>query len=93
MRNFVDISPSDGLYIIDRIKIDTISAKWCDNNIIVSFYLQDELLGTLTVDKKECECFVCPHPYSFITPLNNFTNYNYGGVNSLRVDSGLIKLL
>jgi hypothetical protein len=89
IRYFSDISPSNGLYVITSITIDTTSAKWCNNSITLKIYLQGIFLGTLFVDKKECECFSCPHPHSFTKSLNNFTAYNYGGMNSLRIDPGL----
>lgn len=89
IRSFMDISPSNGIYKIDSIKVDTISAKWCNNNITLKIYLQNELLGHLLIDREECECFTCPHSHSFTKTLSEFTKYNYGGINNLRVDSGL----
>jgi hypothetical protein len=92
-RYFQDISPLGGKYVIDQIKVDTTSAKWCSNNITLNFYLQNKYLGLLFIESEECECFTCPYPYSFVKSLNNFTEYNYGGMNSLRVDSGFILIL
>jgi hypothetical protein len=89
IRYFADISPSTALYIIDSIRVDTMSAKWCNDNITLIIYLQNTLLGTLFIEKKECECFICPYPYTFIKSLTNFTAYNHGGINTLKIDSGL----
>lgn len=83
------MSPLNKRYKISKIKVDTISAKWCDSNITLEFYLQNEFLGALFIEKEECQCHSCPYPHSFIKPLTNFTAYNYGEINSLRVNSGI----
>jgi hypothetical protein len=88
VRNWTDISLFGGLYILNRIQVDTLAAKWCNNNITLKFYLQNIFLGIIFIEKAECECFTCPYPYSFIKSLNNFSAYNYGGINSLKIDSG-----
>lgn len=90
IRYFHDFSPIDNIYILNRIKVETLSAKWCNNNITLKIYLQGELLGRLFIDTEECQCFSCPHPYTFIKPLNNFTEYNYGGINNIKIDSGFL---
>lgn len=89
IRYFHDISPTEGELTINSITVDTISAKWCNSNITLKFYLQGMFLGALLIDEEECECFTCPYPYSFTKTLNNFDAYNYGGMNNLKVDSGL----
>jgi hypothetical protein len=90
IRYFRDISPADGEHIINSITVDTISAKWCHSNITLKFYLQEIFLGVLFIDKEECECFTCPYPYSFTKTLNTFDTYIYGGMNSLKVDTGMM---
>jgi hypothetical protein len=87
-RNFIDISTTNNLLIVHEIKIDTIAAKWCKINTTLKIYLQNQLLGYFFVPKEECNCFTCPYPYTFSASLQNFTKYHYGGINTLRIDSG-----
>jgi hypothetical protein len=60
MRSFPNISPFNELYNTHNIKVNIISAKWCDDNITLNIYLQYGLLGKMIIDKEECGCYTCP---------------------------------
>jgi hypothetical protein len=87
IRYFTDVGSKNNLYV-HAIRIDTTAAKWCTINTTLKFYLHDELLGELFIAKEECNCYSCPYPHTFEATFNKFTKYNYGGINTLRIDPG-----